>query len=567
MSGDDVDEPWSMLNLLASEASLWREALNVQADLAWLEASWQQPTAFWQGLHRYWKRQQGVQSKSMVLSCYDVYTDLLAGQKKQTANAYIGFDGKDWQTCSYAELKLSVDSLAASWETAGVQAGEILAILHPQGLPSLTALLAGLRLGLVICLLPPQGASFVQHRLENLAPNWLTMDPLYRHRLASVWHSLLLPNALSSSAPTRQPHLYSASAIIAQCFDPTSPTPELPTPVDANSFYLGALRDGFFSLGIKPGQRCAAPGWHSMESQPALVLTVLLSGATWVHIELAEIEKQPAQLLAQSIDVLGVSRGLRDVCLKQPVAGEKSWRYWFRQPAEAAELTVWQDFVKKMQLQESYCGNLLWNARLGGAILFSSRCRGQPHHEAIPAAGLCWQFGRIESPDLPCLDGSGRIAVGQKDADELVWTATPHIVARYLTHWHYLGNYPRGRAGRTYPKSEILAVLANCARYLALVEAPMAGGNADPKQVLLVFAEQVNAQALHKRVETEMGREFLPDRIEVLPLLPKRNAEGGADQAWCQYHYLTGELYRRQRYELYRCLSALKQQILAQEVG
>jgi hypothetical protein len=54
----------------------------------------------------------------------------------------------------------------------------------------------------------------------------------------------------------------------------------------------------------------------------------------------------------------------------------------------------------------------------------------------------------------------------------------------------------------------------------------------------------------------------LPDRIEVLPLLPKRNAEGGADQAWCQYHYLTGELYRRQRHELYCCLSALKKLVL-----
>jgi hypothetical protein len=32
---------------------------------------------------------------------------------------------------------------------------------------------------------------------------------------------------------------------------------------------------------------------------------------------------------------------------------------------------------------------------------------------------------------------------------------------------------------------------------------------------------------------------------------------------WCQFHYLTGELYRRQRSDIYRCLSALKQMVLS----
>ncbi|MEY3880128.1 MAG: hypothetical protein RIQ94_923, partial [Pseudomonadota bacterium] len=63
-------------------------------------------------------------------------------------------------------------------------------------------------------------------------------------------------------------------------------------------------------------------------------------------------------------------------------------------------------------------------------------------------------------------------------------------------------------------------------------------------------------------IETELGHEFLPDRIEWLPLLPQRNEDGGADQDWCQFHYLTGELYRRQRSDIYSCLSDLKQMVL-----
>jgi hypothetical protein len=562
MSINDDSFSWFTADFTAIEMALWREEPGTPADLPWLDLSWQNPEHFWMALHVYWKRLQGMQTKSTALSCYDFYNDLVVRQKSHTTPAYTWFDGDRWQTWTYAELEQRVNSLAAAWEEAGVQAGETLVILYPQGSRWLTALLAGLRLGLVISFLPPQGNTFVHHRLENLAPQWLVMDSLYRHRLAQVWQEMALPNTPSSSAPTRQSHLYSGMAIIAQCFDPTSSTPDMPCPVDAASLYLGAMRDGVLSLGIKPGQVCASPGWHSMESQPALILAVLLNGGTWVHIESAELKKKPERLLEQHIDVLGVSRTLRDLLRKNPLDGEKSWRYWFRNPAESADLTLWQDFIQKMQLQTCYSGNLLWNATLGGAILFSTKYLGQSHHEAIPAAAMCWQFGIILSPDLPCLDDSGRIALGKKDKEEMLWTPTPHILALYLNTWHYLGNYPRGRAARTYPRQEILDVLATCEPYLALIETSIYGGDADPRQVLLAFGESVNVKALQARIETELGSEFLPDRIEVLPLLPKRNEQGGADQEWCQFHYLTGELYRRQRHAIYRCLSELKQKIL-----
>ena len=558
MSEDDDAVTWSMADFLAIETSLWRESSFSAIDLTWLDLSWKESKRFWQGLHFYWKRQRSVQTKSTVLSCYDFHNDLIVRQLELTTAAYTWFDGKDWQSWSYTELEQAVNGLAASWEEVGVQPGETLAILHPQGSQWLTALLAGLRLGLVVSLLPPQGDTFVQHRLENLAPQWLVMDQLYRHRLAADWQKMILPNTLLSSPPTRLPHLYRDTDIVARCFDPTSPTPDLPRLVDANSLYLGALRDGILALGVKQGLACAAPGWHSMESQPALVLAVLLQGGTWVDIDFAHLENEPARLLEQHIDILGVSCNLRDLWLQKPPEGEKSWRYWFRHPAESADFSIWQSLIQKLQLQMSYSGNLLFNTSLGGALLFSTKCRGQAHHEAIPAAGMCWQLGVIGSPELPRLDGYGQMALGKKVEDEAVWTATPHLLALYTQVWHYLGNYPRGRAGRTYPRQEITSVLLDCEHYLALIEVPIPGGDADPRQVLLVFGDNVDTQALENRIETELGSEFLPDRIEVLPLLPKHNEEGGADQEWCQFHYLTGELYRRQHNEAYRCLSALK---------
>jgi len=240
--------------------------------------------------------------------------------------------------------------------------------------------------------------------------------------------------------------------------------------VDADTLYLGALRDGVFALGLNARQTCAAPGWHSMESQPALILAVLLRGATWVHIDLVDIEENTERLLEQPIDVLGVSRCLRDVLRHSPPRGEKPWLYWFRHPAESTDLTLWQDFIEQLQLQECYVGNLLWNSSLGGAIFFSARYRGLSHHESVPTAGLLWQFGTIADPELPCLDDSGRIALGKEIEGEVVWTATPHILALYLDAWHYLGNYPRGRAARTYLRDEVMAVLLGYESYIALIE-------------------------------------------------------------------------------------------------
>jgi len=78
----------------------------------------------------------------------------------------------------------------------------------------------------------------------------------------------------------------------------------------------------------------------------------------------------------------------------------------------------------------------------------------------------------------------------------------------------------------------------------------------------LAFGPNVDTAALEACIEFELGNDFLPDRIEWLPLLPQRNEEGAADQDWCQFHYSTGELYRRQRSDIYRCLSELKRMIL-----
>lgn len=545
------------------EAGLWLEGPNAVADWTWLERSWEAPGAFWKALHGQWERRQPGVSKSYPLRHYDFHHDLIGRQIRSETPALAAFEGGAWRTWSHAELGAASEGLAAAWSRAGAAAGDVLALLYPPGSRWLIALLAALRLGLVVSILPPQGPAFVRRRLENLVPRWLALEPLFLRGLPESWRALALPEEAVAAPPTCRAHVYAGTELAALCFDPASATPETPRPLDADGLYLGALRDGVLALGIRPGSFCAAPGWHFLESQPGMALAVLLCGGCWVQIELAAVEQEPARLLEQPIAVLGVGLGLREALRKQPLPGAKPWRHWFRHPAESRDSRPWRAFVESSGLEACYASNLLWNSALGGAVLFSARRKGAAHSEALPAAAACWRLGAIGAAEVPAVGGSGCLALGRRGEKEIAWTGTPYLLGRDRESWLYLGQYPKGRAGRTYPGREVLDALAGFPAYVAVVEAPAANSDGDPSQVLLVFGAAVDEAALRTRIAGEMGREFLPDRIERLPLLPKRDEEGKADQAWCQAHYPTGELYRRQRDPVYQALAELKRGLLA----
>ena len=563
MEKDNKLAPWSIASFTRIEAGLWEEDINATIDASWLDASWQDPVSFLKALHSYSERRQACSFKSIPFFRYDFYYDLIVRHKVQTTPAYMWLDNDVWRTWTYAELGAMVNGIVVSWEDSGVEPGDSLTILHPQGPYWIIALLAGLRLGAIISILPPQGNAFVSRRLKNIKPKWLAIDHLYRHQLEQAWQDKVLPNTISSLQPSRVSYEYLSNEIVIQSFDPTNEIPDAVCSVDANTFYLGALRDGIFALGIKQGQKCAAPGWYELESQPSMILSVLLHGGTWVHAELSEIEKQPERLLDQQIEVIGISKALRDVLQRNPPIGDKNWRYWFRHPAESADFTVWQNFIRELKLETSYSGNLICNTAKGGGILFSSRVRGHAHYKIFPGAGLCWQIGIVNSPALPSLNSSGRLALGKEKEDKIIWAATPYLLSFFHHQWLYVGQYPRFRAGRTYPRLELLDLLHGKFPYVAFVEAFINDGSSDPSQVLLTFMDNMDSTTLHDLIKRELGDDFLPDKIENITILPKLNDKGGADQKWCQTNYQIGELYRRERSPIHRCISELKQIIIA----
>jgi hypothetical protein len=543
-------------------ASLWQQSPRLSTDLSWLELSWKQPAEFLQALHAYHALRHQCLSKNSLFLHYDFYHDLVVRHKQVKTPAFVWFENGKKQELSYTELEQTVNALSASWEVAGVKAKETLAILHNPGVQMLTAILAGLRLGLVVSLLPPQGSEFVSLRLENLAPDWLAIEQLYRHQLTTDWQEKLLPNTLSSKPPTRLSYEYSSTDVVLKCFDPTSSTPEVATSVNATRLYWGALRDSVLALSIESGHRCTAPGWHFLESQPALIFAVLISGATWVEMALSELKNNPSLLVEQPVDILGVSGDLRDQLLKTPPEGEMHWKFWFRHPSESTDLTVWQEFITTLQLQQSFSGNLICNSARGGGLIFSTKCQGVVNHSVLPAAAMPWQLSILSFPELPAHGHTGQLALAEKQNNETKWTATPYLLMFSDKARTYLGHYPKGRAGRTYPVREVAAVVAKMVKYFTIVETGTGDVDDQDILILLLFGKNIDTAALQTCIEQSLGSEFLPDRIECLNLLPKLNADQQVDKAWSQFHFETGELYLRERSAIYQCLYTLKNKIL-----
>jgi hypothetical protein len=81
---------------------------------------------------------------------------------------------------------------------------------------------------------------------------------------------------------------------------------------------------------------------------------------------------------------------------------------------------------------------------------------------------------------------------------------------------------------------------------------------------LLLFTglAEVDAGDLRLRVsaavEERVGRTWSPDRIQILPLLP-RSKDGAVDHAWCRDQYLTGALTRKARSAAQRAVTRVRE--------
>jgi hypothetical protein len=383
-----------------------------------------------------------------------------------------------------------------------------------------------------------------------------------------------------SEADLHQAASYPSGSSFGLFFDPSLPTGEQPQPLASDEAFLYPLRDGLLGLGLQRRDIHAAPGFHLLQTHPALLLAGWLWGASYLHLDVAQIEQQPEVLSAYPLRAVGISERVRNLLLQQRIAIGERWHGWYRDPGQSPNLTRWQQFIEQAGLSSALAYNLRWQAPRGGCTLFSAKIPGSVHSQVLPAAGALWNLSHPQSPGVPAVSDHGIFTLRPLVAQEPAVALTPSLLYKnHHSDYVYGGSWvTQSKGGLYYPTQEVLEALKDIRglRGMLLCAVPTTGAEMQGRWTLIVFTgadggSVARERALHAEIRQQisegLGPEFLPSQIQLFPLEPRRNAEGLLDQNWCRQRYLSGQLFRQSRNKIYRTLSFLRQHIFEGPMG
>ncbi|WP_300671457.1 hypothetical protein [Desulfoluna sp.] len=556
-----------ILNLALIEQGLRLEGDQRFEEQPWLEESRHHRKAFWRDMKRSLDELYGFHGASTLFSTYDFYHDITQRNRANPVPAisWVDSDG-GLREISYAELGRAADIKAARWARQGLVPGQTVCLVRFEGVELASDLLAGLKSGAVISLLPPWGRHFLQARLEQLQPDYITAEPA-SYPLLNAWMDSVLSDEAEGMPPVPQFfHGYPAGDPVFRLFPRGSSASLVPVDISSEAAYLSALRDGLISLGLRPGKVYAAPGFHLLETQPALLLVGLLCGASWCHLRPGDLVSDAGLMDGRPITAFGVSCRVREMLLDTSYPLDGRWESWFRNPAESFDLDRWQLFVRRLHLDRSFAFNLRWDAALGGCSLVSARRQGTAHMMVLPPAGCGWSLG---APGLQNPMPGGALSLSLPGAPEDLMHPAGSMLTSHRHEWLFTGVDGVSRHGAVYPVDELLTVLrdgfASVDLFFSIVACPRSDRPDGCCLVLLVFTGlgpeahpptlEEDSRALIAR---EMGDEFQPDTVVSVPLIPRLLSDRKVDHAWCRDQYLSGFLAKRAQGEVFRCLTALR---------
>jgi hypothetical protein len=529
---------------------------------AWQQESWEDPDGFAAALVAAHVG-KGAPLKSRAGQHYDFFHDLVVRHSTSDRIALRAYDRRSgWQTLSYRQLHDQAARRATEWARQGVKAGAKVCLVYSVGSELLISLTAALGLGACISYLPPQGRRFIKRRLAELGPDHLAAESHQVLLLEGFEKQLLSSRGQASPAFTS--HTYKPAEPLGQLFSPLVEPSGALGPLTAEDAWRGAMVDGLLTFGLGAGEHLAAPGCPPLQCLPAFLMTTLLRGATYLHLELADVESNPALLTEHPVRALGVSPALRDALLRTRTQ-LKNVAHWFRNPEEPIDWVAWRAWVKQCGMAAVPSANVLVDPAAGGAVLSSPRRVRDLHTETPPAPGRRWGLRDVNM--------SGQQAPGDVGVFALLPAEerpAPYVVlTRSYGVFHYGGPRTARREGRVYPAAEVAELVQSLpfARGATVVQAPTGGVAGHYRFVLIVFTGaqpfQTGSwlQEIRRAMELQLGAEHMPDRTEFFPLYP-RKVKGQVDEAWCQAQYLTGALHRKSSDPLFQALTGLKGHLL-----
>ncbi len=568
----------SFLNLSLKEIqqSLIVKDVNEINGLLWLLESYKKTESFWSTLLTIRDSLLNRKSKSIPYKYYNFYDDILIENERSNTNVLEYYDEfGEYKTLSYSKAKLLTDIVAQRLEEAGLSPGQKLAILYPFGISFLISILAGLKIGAILC--PILNRRLSQETIELINPDIIISDISYKSRLVKWKEKLIVldPSSLEQdklSEPTRS---YSyKSGELAFLLPNISLTSLIK--ISADEAYLYPLRDALITYALAPSDKLVSIGFDVLKSL-ILLLSSMLIGASYNFIT-KKILNNYAQKIFHNLHIktLGVSDSIVELLLSiDNIDLSKRCEIFFRDPGESISIERYQRVIDKLGLKSTLITNVRLEPNILGSSLSSIRFKGKAHQYVFPSPGAKWTLVSPVDSECKSILPYGCITIpmlgNDKEQKEL-----EDIISKY-NHllWLYASPYvpiPK-KIKKRFPVSHFMAILKrfkdesiNKRFEYCLLLIP---STEKIKVVLLIFTGDIEhfseinwKEGFIDKILKELGREFLPDKIEFFKFYPRYKSNGSIDNKWCYDQYISGMLYKKSNKEVYRVISLLRKLIL-----
>ena len=181
----------------------------------WLTESFQDADNFWTRSLGVFTGYAGLPSRASYQEGYDFYHDLVTRHLEQSSPAFIHWDANRGDAkLSYQALHQRCRALEAVWETAGVVAGDTIAVVLPVGAAYVVSCLTALKMGAVVIPIPMFGRQFALDYLAQSAATWWVTEDRYAHGIQCDATRLGLQGSARPTAAANRSYFYSAQETI-----------------------------------------------------------------------------------------------------------------------------------------------------------------------------------------------------------------------------------------------------------------------------------------------------------------------------------------------------------------
>jgi len=542
--------------------------------IAWLDESRRDPAAFHSLLDEHARALAPPALASRPDVSIALYMDAIGRHAKERRVAMRHYDrnARSFRDTTFADLDARASGLAGAWAAEGVGPGDPLAIVLPLGPDLVAALGAAMRIGALPVIFPPAFGRLVAPRIKGAKPKRIVFDPRRAPKIGEELEKLALDPFLPPRPPVIPPYSFAPDEPCALVVSPTRVPLGKARPLDAKSAWTRALHDAFVTFRLAPGRAIAAPGLHVEQHFPVLLLASLLAGATFVHIDPADLDEDPSLLGGTPIHVLGVPASLCERLRQKPSGRLPGLEFWFRPVDEPLDWPAYDELVKKNDWKKIPAGNVLIDSAHGGAMLFSARRPGSASARVLPAAAQPYSLVDAASGELESEEQGLFVSLPSKKP---LLDGYFILVRTGAEHLYGSTRDPR-RAARIFPEDDVVALVSELSFVEGACVAPIPSGpgaryefhlvlftGARPGEDAAKVAPARRAE-VEKRIREELGPDAVPDRIELFSLWPKQKGKK-VDAEACRAQYAAGRLSKKAMDPAIARLAELRGAIFSEE--